>query len=87
MEPRGGWGCLLESARFFKEARDASRSPGEASGGRALKTREDAKKREFSRVAQGSASGAKWRKEAQGAQLTDRKLEQKCGVTHFRQRP
>ena len=46
-----------------------------------MKTREDAKKREFSRVAQGSASGAQWRK---GATLTDRKLEQKCVVTHFK---
>ena len=48
-----------------------------------MKTREDAKKREFSRVAQGSASGAKWRKEAKGATPANRKLEQKCGVTHF----
>ena len=41
------WGALLESARFFKEARGASARPEEAPGGRAFKTREDAKKRTF----------------------------------------
>ena len=41
------WGSLLELARFVWETREAFRRPGEASRGRALKTREDRKKREF----------------------------------------
>ena len=41
------WSVLLELARFVWETRETFRRPGEASRGRALKTREDRKKREF----------------------------------------
>ena len=44
---RKGWSALLELARFVWETREAFRRPGEAPGGRALKTREDGMKREF----------------------------------------
>ena len=41
------WSFILELARFVWETREAFRRPGEAPQGRALKTREDEKKREF----------------------------------------
>ena len=41
------WSALLELARFVWETREALRRPEEASRGRALKTREGRKKREF----------------------------------------
>ncbi len=37
VEPLGVWGCLLESARLFKEARGAAARPEEAFRGEDLK--------------------------------------------------
>ena len=91
------WGSLLELARFVWETREAFRRPGEAPGGRALKTREDRKKREFFGGARRKArepqepQEALWQTEITGGGLGvargwARETSQKCVVTLFEAR-
>ena len=87
---------MLEPARFFKEARVASRSLGEALRSEASKTREDRKKRKFFGSAAKRnrratpAKASRSLQEAKGdrpkSSVCPLEVERKCIVTQFEAR-